>query len=136
MHRPSIKKSLHRLTSSFPSSPFWSRDQFNGSSEEEEILWLMLFAFVCFVCAAVHTTQEPTVVIPKVCIKLEVCLICKWILISVISIMLVLLVAFGSSVTLFQPRRTDYVHHFAACPPRFENVTASAFCILRWLKPY
>ena len=34
----------------------------------------MLFAFVCFVCAAVHTTQEPAVVIPKVCIKLEVCL--------------------------------------------------------------
>ena len=32
---------------------------------------------------------------------------------------------FEFQLTLIQPGRLDYVHHITACPPRFENLTAS-----------
>ena len=31
----------------------------------------------------------------------------------------------GVQVTLFQPGGADYAHHITACPPGFENLTAS-----------
>ena len=31
----------------------------------------------------------------------------------------------GFQVNLFQPGEVDYAHHITACPPEFENLTAS-----------
>ena len=31
----------------------------------------------------------------------------------------------GFQLTLFQPGEVDYAHHITACPPGFENLTAS-----------
>ena len=37
---------------------------------------------------------------------------------------------FGSSVNPIPTRGSDYAHHITACPPEFENLTASLFCTI------
>ena len=32
-------------------------------------------------------------------------------------------------ITIFQPGGADYAHHITACPPRFENLTASLIAV-------
>ena len=42
----------------------------------------------------------------------------------------------GVQLTLFQPEGTEYAHHITACPPGFENLTASLIVGLMHLIQY
>ena len=37
---------------------------------------------------------------------------------------------FGSSVNPIPTKGADYAHHITACPPRFENLTASLYFVI------